>query len=99
MLHNHLRNFTSHKLVIDLDPPDKADHSPNRVDELRSGIEVAGYHVGSLRNAGDAVALREGGGDGGKEKCRRKKNLVLSHCDLFLMPGGRVDSPPFPAGE
>ena len=84
MLHNHLRNFMSHKLVIDLDPADKADHSPNRVDELRSGIEVAGYHVGSLRNAGDAVALRESGGDGGKEKCRRKKNLVLSHNSIMF---------------
>ena len=79
MLHNHLRNFTSHKLVIDLDAPDKADHSPHSVHEFRAGVEVAGYHVGSLRNAGDAVALRESGGDGGKEKCRRKKNLVLSH--------------------
>ena len=68
MLHNHLRNFTSHKLVIDLDAPDKADHSPHSVHEFRAGVEVAGYHVGSLRNAGDAVALRESGGDGGKEK-------------------------------
>ena len=49
-----------------------------------AGVEVAGYHVGSLRNAGDAVALRESGGDGGKEKCRRKKNLVLSHNSIMF---------------
>lgn len=84
MLHNHLRNFTSHKLVIYFYPANQAADRPNRVDELRSGIEVAGYHVGSLRNAGDAVALRESGGDGGKEKCRRKKNLVLSHNSIMF---------------
>ena len=31
-----------------------------------------------------AAALREGGGDGGKEKCRRKKNLVLSHNSIMF---------------
>ena len=84
MLHNHLRNFTSHKLVIYLYPANQPADRTDGVHEFRAGVEVAGYHVGSLRNAGDAVALRESGGDGGKEKCRRKKNLVLSHNSIMF---------------
>ena len=57
MLHNHLRNFTSHKLVIDLDPADKADDRSDGVDEFRTGVEIAGHEVGSLIDARHAVAL------------------------------------------
>ena len=93
MLHNHLRNFTSHKFIVDLDAPDKADHGPHGVHELRAGVEIAGYHVGSLRDTGNAVALRDGRGDGGKEKRRRKKNLFLAHNSIIFECGAGMDRP------
>ena len=57
MLHNHLRNFTSHELAIYLDAPDKPDDSADGVDEFRAGVKIAGHKVGSLIDARHAVAL------------------------------------------
>ena len=91
MLHNHLRNFTSHKLAIDLDAADQADHRANGVDQLRGRVEVAGYHTRSLVDTGKAVALCKGGGGSQKKGCREKK-MFLRH-KLFFDCAGRVDSP------
>ena len=44
--------------------PDKADHSPNRVDELRSGIEVAGYDLLEPYAKGGKIGLFGGAGVG-----------------------------------
>ena len=57
MLHNHLRNFTSHELGIDLHASDKADNGTDGVNQLGAGIEIRSDHVGSFRNSTDTVAL------------------------------------------
>lgn len=44
MLHNHLRNFTSHELAIDLDTADKTDDSTDGIDQFCGGIEIRGHH-------------------------------------------------------
>lgn len=57
MLHNHLRNFTSHELGIDLHASDKADNGTDGVNQLGAGIEIRSDHIGSFRNSTDTVAL------------------------------------------
>ena len=59
MLHNHLRNFTSHELGIDLHASDKADNGTDGVNQLGAGIEIRSDHVGRFRDTGDTVALGE----------------------------------------
>ena len=71
MLHNHLRNFTSHKLAIDFYASDKTDHRTNGIDKFRTGVEIRTHHRGGFVDARDAVSLREGGGGCGNKKCRR----------------------------
>lgn len=85
MLHNHLRNFTSHKLVIDFYPANQAADCPDCVHEFRSGVEVTGYHTGGFGDARLPVTLCVGTYNGGKES--RRQEDFLSHCDLFFMPG------------
>ena len=64
MLHNHLRNFTSHELVVHLDSPDKPHDRTDGVDEFRGWVEIARHHVGGLVDARQAVALGKGRGNG-----------------------------------
>jgi hypothetical protein len=59
VLHNHLRNFTSHELGIDLHAPDQADDGSDGVNQLGAGVEVGSDHVGGFRNAADTVTLGE----------------------------------------
>ena len=59
MLHNHLRNFTSHELGIDLHAPDKADNGSDGVYQLGAGVEIRSDHVGRFGNATDTVTLGE----------------------------------------
>ena len=92
MLHNHLRNFTSHKLAIDLDAADQADHRANGVDQLRGRVEVAGYHTRSLVDTGKAVALCKGRRCSQKQGCREKKMFLIHK--LFSDCAGRLDRPP-----
>lgn len=79
MLHNHLRNFTSHELVVDLDAADQAHDGADGVDEFRAGVEVARHHIGGVVDAGQTVSLCESGGDSGQKHCRRGKNLLFCH--------------------
>ena len=64
MLHNHLRNFTSHELGVDLYPTDKSHDRTDGVDEFRGWVEIARHHVGGLVDARQAVALGKGRGNG-----------------------------------
>ena len=57
MLHNHLRNFTSHELAIDFHASDKTDYRADGVDQLGRRVEIRRDHLRSLLNAGHAVAL------------------------------------------
>ena len=86
MLHNHLLNFTSHELPVYFHPADQADHRTDGVNQFRPRLEIRGDH---LRGFGDArlpVSLCVGTYHGGKYS--RRQEDFLSHCDLFLMPGG-----------
>ena len=91
MLHNHLRNFTSHELAIDLHAADQSDDRADSVYQLRRGVEIARYHTRGLVDARKTVTLRESGGCSQKKGCRKKK-MFLCH-RLFLNCAGRVDSP------
>lgn len=91
MLHNHLRNFTSHEFAVHFDAADQAHHRADGVDQLRRGVEIARYHACGLVDARKTVALRESGGCSQKKSCREKK-MFLRH-RLFFDCAGRVDSP------
>ena len=97
MLHNHLRNFTSHELLIYLDSANEADYSTDCINQFCAGIKISGHELCRFGDTRLPVSLCVGTYHGGKYS--RRQEDFLSHCDLFLMPGRRVDSPPFPAGE
>lgn len=59
MLHNHLRNFTSHELGIDLHAPDQTDDGSDGVNQLGAGVKIRGDHVGGFCNTADTVTLGE----------------------------------------
>lgn len=59
MLHNHLRNFTSHELLVDLYSTDQSYNGTYRVDQLCERFEVARNHLCSFRDTRRAVALSE----------------------------------------
>ena len=86
MLHNHLRNFTSHKFVIHFYPANQAADRPDCVHQFCSGVEIPCDKVRGFGDARLPVALCIGTYRSGKDS-RRQKDF-LSHCDLFLMPGG-----------
>ena len=86
MLHNHLRNFTSHKLAIDFYASDKTYDRADGVNQFRAWVKIGTHHRGGFVDARDAVSLREGGGGCGNQKCRGDDELlsdVLVH-KLFL---------------
>ena len=56
MLHNHLRNFTSHKLVVDLDASDQTYNGTNSVDQLRPWIKIRRNHVRRIIDPSQSVA-------------------------------------------
>ena len=96
MLHNHLRNFTSHKLAIDFYASDKTDHRTNGLDKFRTGVEIRTHHRGGFVDACQTVSLRKCGGGCGNHKCRRDDELlsdVLIHKLFFFCAVQRVDSP------
>ena len=70
MLHNHLRNFTSHELAIHFYTSDKTDHRADGVDEFRAGVKITGDHRGGFVDACQSVSLREDGGGCGDDECR-----------------------------
>ena len=70
MLHNHLRNFTSHKLAIDFYASDKTDHCADGIDKFRAGVEIRTHHRGGFVDACQTVSLCESGGGCGNHKCR-----------------------------
>lgn len=72
-------------LVIYFYPTNQAADRPDCVHEFRSGVKVAGYHVGGFGDARLPVTLCVGTYNGGKES--RRQEDFLSHCDLFFMPG------------
>ena len=85
MLHNHLRNFTSHELAIDFHASDKTDHRADGVNQFRPRLKIRGDH---LRGFGDArlpVSLCVGTYHGGKYS--RRQEDFLSHCDLIFNAG------------
>ena len=45
MLHNHLRNFTSHELLIDLDSTDESDYGTDCINQFCAGIEISGHEL------------------------------------------------------
>ena len=71
MLHNHLRNFTSHKLAVHFHAPDKPDDRTDGVYQFSSGVEIGTHHRGGFVDARDAVSLRESGGGCSDDECRR----------------------------
>ena len=88
MLHNHLRNFTSHELAIDFHATDKSDHRADGVNQLSARIEIACHHRGGFRDTCDTVSLRESGSGGGNHECRRDNELlsdVLIHKLFFFL--------------
>lgn len=91
MLHNHLRNFTSHELAVHLDTADQSHDRADSVDQLRRGVEIARHHTRGFVDTRKTVALRESGGCSQQKGCREKK-MFLRH-KLFLNCAGRVDSP------
>lgn len=96
MLHNHLRNFTSHELPVHFHAPDKPDYRADGVDEFRAGVEIRTHHRGGFVDACDAVSLREGGGGCGNQKCRREDkflSVVLVHKLFLFCAVKRVDGP------
>lgn len=76
MLHNHLRNFTSHELGIDLNASDKADHGAYRINQLGSRIKIGSDHVGGFRDATDTVTL-------GESPCRCKQQRGCENESFF----------------
>ena len=96
MLHNHLRNFTSHEFTVHFHAPDKPDYRADGVDEFRAGVEIRTHHRGGFVDARDAVSLREGGGGCGNQKCRREDkflSVVLVHKLFLFFAVKRVDGP------
>ena len=57
MLHNHLRNFTSHELVIDFNTSNQTYHSTNGIDKLCAWVKIACYHLCGFIDTRHAVAL------------------------------------------
>lgn len=45
MLHNHLRNFTSHELLIYLDSANEADYSTDCINQFCAGIKISGHEL------------------------------------------------------
>ena len=96
MLHNHLRNFTSHELAIDFHASDKTDHRADGVDYFRAGVEIRTHHRGGFVNTCQTVSLRKYGGGCGNHECRRDDELlsdVLVHKQFLFCAVQRVDSP------
>lgn len=95
MLHNHLRNFTSHELPVHLDAPDKAHHRADGVDEFRRRVEIRCHHAGGFGDARHAVALSESGDVGSQQKgC--EDNLFLFDVIViifFRFCASRLDIP------
>ena len=46
MLHNHLRNFTSHELAVHLDTADQTHDRADGVYQFRAGVEIGTHHRG-----------------------------------------------------
>ena len=94
MLHNHLRNFTSHKLAVHFYAPDKPDDCTDGVYQFSSGVEIRTHHRGGFVDARDAVSLRESGGGCGDDKCRGEdcfsvfKMFLFINCSCFLPSKG-----------
>ena len=101
MLHNHLRNFTSHEFPVHFHAPDKPDYRADGVDEFRPRVKIAGDHRGGLVDACQTVSLREGGGGGGDDECRGEDCFlafqsvldVLVHKLFLFCAVERVDGP------
>lgn len=93
MLHNHLRNFTSHKLPVHLDAPDKTHHRADGVNELCRRVEIRCHHAGGFGDARHAVTLSEGGNACSQQKGCGKDLFFLKFVIILLsfVPG--VDSP------
>ena len=70
MLHNHLRNFTSHEFSVHFYTADKPDYCADGVDEFRAGVEIGTHHRGGFGDACNAVPLCENGGGCDDDKCR-----------------------------
>lgn len=89
MLHNHLRNFTSHKLAIDFYASDKTDHRADGIDKFRAGVKIRTHHRGGLvdtRHAVTGSGGTESGEDSGKEDESEAGlevvELVVQGCEL-----------------
>lgn len=92
MLHNHLRNFTSHELRIDFDSTDQPHNRADRINEFGRGIEIGGYHIGGFGNPPDTIALCKGTINGSPKKRYRKKYFFLGHIEKLLRGTG-MDGP------
>ena len=88
MLHNHLRNFTSHEFSVHFHAADKPDYRADGVNQLSARIKVTGDHRSSFRDTCDTVSLCESGSGGGNHECRRDDELlsdVLIHKLFFFL--------------
>lgn len=79
MLHNHLRNFTSHKFVIYFHPADQSANSSHRVHQLRPRIKIRGNHVRCLRDARLSVTLRISRAHSRKKSGGSQKKFLCIH--------------------
>ena len=96
MLHNHLRNFTSHELLIDLDSTDESDYGTDCINQFCAGIEISGHELCRFGDTCLPVSLRKYGGGCGNHECRRDDELlsdVLVHKQFLFCAVQRVDSP------
>ena len=91
MLHNHLRNFTSHELAVHFHASDESHDRADSVYQFCHRVEIGCYHTCRFRDACHAVALCEGGACSHK-KGREEENL-FRHNKLFFVPEGWIGPP------
>ena len=92
MLHNHLRNFTSHELPVHFHAADESHHRTDGVDEFRGWVEIGCHQTCRLGDARHAVALCEGC-PCSHEKGREQENLFCHNDKLFFVPEGWIVPP------
>ena len=88
MLHNHLRNFTSHELVVHFNASNQTYYGTDGIDKLCAWIKIACYHLCGFIDTCHAVALGKGG-IGGKQQNGCEKKMFLGH-KSFLFCAERI---------
>ena len=83
MLHNHLRNFTSHELAVGLDTAHQPQDGPDGVAQLCGGIEIRGHETGRRIDTGKALTLALRKNTGGNNRTHHRKKDSSFHCRII----------------